>query len=183
MPTFLLLFIVTTITKQQPKTAKMLTEVPTTTYHYALTEIYNEALHGRTEDSSPDIDNRLLCSYTFDPEEIMAEEYEEVAEQIRQGYHRVAEPRLHEHPHPTVSNYPAIIRDPKYYELQFVVAEELPTGEYVATIKTGLIKRLQRRWKNKLKERERIIKARATPAALHERETTGKWPKHLRSMP
>jgi len=151
-------------------------------YHFALTEIYNEALHGRTVDSAPDIDQHLLCSYTFEPEEIMSKEYVEVAEQLMQSHHHVVEPCLHEAPHPIVSNYPDIINKPQYYDLQFVCAEELPSGEYVATIKTGLIRILQRKWKKILTERKRIIKARCTPASLRERELTGRWPKDLRYM-
>ena len=152
-------------------------------YHYALTEIFNDALHGRTPDSAPDIDDYILCSYTFDPEEIMSKEYEDVAEMIMQSHHHVVEPHLHENPHPVIKNYSALINRPQYYELQFVSAQELPSGEYVATIKTGLIVRLQRRWKNKLKERKRIIQMRATPSALNTRQITGKWPEHLRRLP
>ena len=157
--------------------------MPNTAYHFALTEIYNESLHGRTADSAPDIDQRILCSYTFEPDEVLSKEYEEVADQIMQSHHYIVDPFLDRHPHPIVRNYPTLINSSEYYELQFVSAQELPTGEYVATIKTGLIRILQRRWKNKLKERKRIIQARATPAALHERETTGKWPLHLRKLP
>ena len=152
-------------------------------YHYALTEIYNDALHGRTPDSAENIDDYILCSYTFEPEEIMSKEYEEVAEQIMQSHHYIVEPHLHACPHPVIKNYPALINRPQYYELQFVSAQELPTGEYVATIKTGLIVRLQRRWKNRLKERKRIIQQRATPSALYTRQVTGKWPEHLRKLP
>lgn len=135
----------------------MLTEETPKNYHYALTEIYNETIHGRTPDSAPNIDNYILCSYTFEPEEIMSKEYEEIAEQIMQNYHDIVEPCLYECPHPVVKNYSTLINRPQYYELQFVFAEELPTGEYVATIKTGLIVRLQRTWKNRLNKRKRII--------------------------
>ena len=151
-------------------------------YHYALTELFNDALHGRTPDSAPDIDDHILCSYTFEPEEIISKEYEEVSELMMGTYHAI-EPHLHESPHPVIKNYSALINRPQYYQLQFVSAQELPTGEYVATIKTGLIVRLQRRWKNKLKERQRIIRLRATPSALNTRQITGKWPEHLRRLP
>ena len=147
-------------------------------YQYALTEIYNEAIHGRSEDSAPDIDNHILCTYTFEPEEVMAKEYEEVLELMMEH-----QQHLHQCQHSVIKNYSALISSPQYYQLQFVSAQELPTGEYVATIKTGLITRIQRRWRNRLKERQRIIRERATPRALHIRETTGKWPQHLREMP
>jgi len=146
-------------------------------YQYALTEIYNETIHGRTEDSAPDIDNHILCTYTFEPEEVMAKEYEEVSEIMMRYRHRIRRQ------HSIIKNYSALISRPQYYQLQFVSAQELPTGEYVATIKTGLITRIQRRWRNRLKERQRIIRERATPRALHIRETTGKWPQHLRKIP
>jgi len=151
-------------------------------YHYALTELFNDALHGRTPDSAPDIDNHILCTYTFEPEEVMSKEYEEVSELMIGTYYAI-EPHLHESPHPVIKNYSALINRPQYYELQFVSAQMLPTGEYVATIKTGLIVRLQRRWKNKLKERKRIIQQRGTPGALYTRQVTGKWPMHLRKLP
>ena len=48
--------------------------MPNTAYHFALTEIYNESLHGRTADSAPDIDQRILCSYTFEPDEVLSKE-------------------------------------------------------------------------------------------------------------
>ena len=146
-------------------------------YQYALTEIYNEAIHGRSENSAPDIDNHILCTYTFEPEEVMAKEYEEVLELMMEH-----QQHLHQCQHSVIKNYSALTADHNIISYSLYLLQNF-LREYVATIKTGLITRIQRRWRNRLKERQRIIRERATPRALHIRETTGKWPQHLREMP
>ena len=55
-------------------------------YQYALTEIYNETIHGRTEDSAPDIDNHILCTYTFEPEEVMEENINKLEKRYPNGF-------------------------------------------------------------------------------------------------
>jgi hypothetical protein len=59
----------------------------------------------------------------------------------------------------------------------------LSGGECVAILKTFWIKIIQRRWKNILEERERIIKLRCQVRSILHREINGKWPQYCLEYP
>jgi hypothetical protein len=59
----------------------------------------------------------------------------------------------------------------------------LSGGECVAILKTFWIKIIQRKWKNILEERKRIIKLRCQIRSILHREINGKWPQYCLKYP
>jgi len=58
-----------------------------------------------------------------------------------------------------------------------------PDGEYCAIIKTFWLRIVQRAWKKRFAERQRVIMARRNIAAQRHFELTGTYPRQLRNIP
>ena len=86
-------------------------------------------------------------------------------------------------PHKLIRNYHNIINRVNYIKPEIAECFELPTGEYIAIIKTIWIKIIQRKWKKVYASRQNIIKIRSSPSSLYTRQTTGKWPDSCLDLP
>lgn len=146
------------------------------TYSIALCEIYNKHIHGFDDNSTRDMDQRILASYTFTPDEFMdPHEWMPLLANMRTAYSQYSPAAK---THPRIRNYGRIVDDPGYYKLDIVEVEEMPGGETCAVIKTGAIKAIQRKWRRVLKHRRWLVKERSKPTSLRHREETGRWPDH-----
>ena len=117
-------------------------------YSIALCELFNRNIHGQGINSANDINQRILASYTFTPEEFMnSHEWVPIIANMRISY---SQHSLYEKCHPSIRNYSNIVSDPAYYKLDIVQLEEMPGGETCAVIKTGCIKTLQKKWRKHL---------------------------------
>jgi len=85
--------------------------------------------------------------------------------------------------HDFIRNYREIISKTNYIQPHLAKVMNLPSGEYVAIIKTMWLKIIQRAWKRLLKKRKYIISKRKTPQAIWFREIHGKWPQHCEHYP
>jgi len=142
-------------------------------YSIALCELFNKNIHGY-DNSSKDIDQRILASYTFTPEEFMdTQEWLPMIANMRIAY---SQHYLDANSHPCIRNYSKIVSDPNYCKLDIVQLEEMPGGESCAVIKTGCIKTLQKRWRKHLAHQRYLIRERNKPINIKFRETNGKWP-------
>lgn len=147
-------------------------------YALAICDIYNPIIHGYDSNSSNNIVNHYIINTIIDIEEFYNNEFKDYIDLFESSItHR------YDLNHPTVRNYDTIIHNPKYLKVDIIKVDELEGQEQVGYIKTFWIKIIQRRWKNILKERKKIIKERLLPKSLYERQLTGKWPKHLRILP
>lgn len=152
----------------------MTSNTSTMNYQIALCEIFNQNIHGFNEDSSEDMNQRILASYTFSREEFMDKnEWMPMIANMRTAYSHYS-PYVKNHP--SIRNYKNIVDNPDYYKLDIVQVEEMPGGEACAIIKTGGIKRFQRLWKKHLKHQRKLLQERSKPENLRQRELTGKWP-------
>ena len=114
--------------------------------HIAICEIFNQNIHGKTNQSTPGIDSHILVNNTLTIDEFMNNEWVIMLDMMRQSYQSYS-PNIKQHPY--IRNYKHIVNDPRYYKLDIVQTQMLEGGECVAVIKTGLLKKLQRRWRSK----------------------------------
>lgn len=130
-------------------------------YTIAVCEIFNRNIHGYDTNSTSDIDQRILASYTFTPEEFMdPDEWMPLIENMRIAYSQYSPTTKS---HPSIRNYRTIVENPDYYKLDIVQLEEMPGGETCAVIKTGGIKTLQKKWRKQLAHQRHLIRERSEP--------------------
>ena len=113
--------------------------------HIAICEIFNQNIHGKTSQSTLGIDTHILVNNTFTIDEFMNNEWVPMLDMMRQSYQAYS-PNIKQHTY--IRNYQRIVDDPRYYKLDIVQTQMLEGGECVAVIKTGLLKKIQRRWRN-----------------------------------
>ena len=143
-------------------------------YTIAICEIFNKNIHGYDTNSTRDIDQRILASYTFTPDEFMdPHEWMPLIANMRIAYSQYSPTTK---AHPSIRNYSTIVSDPGYCKLDIVQLEEMPGGETCAVIKTGGIKTLQKKWRKHLAHQRHLTRERSKPSNLRYRETHGKWP-------
>lgn len=143
-------------------------------YSIALCEIFNHNIHGHDDNSTKDINQRILASYTFTPEEFMeTQEWLPIIANMRIAYSQYSS---HAKSHPCIRNYSQIVSDPAYYKLDIVQLEEMSGGETCAVIKTGCIKTLQKKWRKHLAQQRYLTRERSKPSNLKFREVHGRWP-------
>ena len=163
-------------TQTQISTTRSVTRLTnmTTDYSIAICEIFNKNIHGYSEESTQDMENRLLASYTFTNDEFMDKrEWLPILANMRMAYSQYSGGMKS---HSSIRNYKQIVENPDYYKLDIVKIEELPGGETSAVIKTGGIKQIQKRWKKHLKHKRLVIQKRYRPENLRYREINGRWP-------
>ena len=150
----------------------------TTAYSLAICEIFNKNIHGFDDRSTPDMNERILASYTFTNDEFMdIDEWLPILANMRIAYSQYPD-NIKEHSN--IRNYKQIVDNPDYYKLDIVKLEEMPGGETSAVIKTGGIKQFQKIWRKYKKHQNELIQKRSNVQNLRHRETTGKWPKDCR---
>ena len=182
--------------------------------HYLmLCELHYPAIHGKTEDSDPNIETHYLVYERFDPisgisfycldddfEYDTDREYEsdddESNDENRMVRLQDSVEFLKEHysnpanfnpnyfgHHPTIRNYHNIIARQDYIKPEIGEYIILPTQEAIAILKTVWLRIIQRKWKKVFAKRKDIIRSRCRPSSLHEREIYGKWPQVCRNLP
>lgn len=155
-------------------------------YVLGIAEIYNKAIHGYTNDSSKNLENRYIMICQIDKDEFYNNEYTTILDGMRFYYNCISQ-LCHSHDYnyvfqkdkykiKDIRNYFEIIKNPKYFQLHILEFEELGTGETICTIKTNTtINILQRKWRNYLKKREKLCKIRSHPNELLFKKLHGKW--------
>jgi hypothetical protein len=109
-----------------------------TKYCIAICQPYNVFIHGRTEDSNEFIDRHFILEEFIGQNLFYSWSYEDLIHDIN-----------------SINSSLGIDTMPS---LEIVEPIELPTGEYVACIKTFWLKILQRKWKKVFEERKQKLK-------------------------
>jgi hypothetical protein len=150
-----------------------------------LCELHHPILHGKTEDSDPNIETHYLVYNRYNPETgisfIHLEEYEEldtddeyssdedtddiglrnIDNEILLLKEVYSDPSMsdanHFDVHPTIRNYYNIVSKPNYIKPEIGEYIILPTQEAVAILKTFWLRIIQKKWKKVFQERKNII--------------------------
>lgn len=133
-------------------------------------------------------------NYEYEPEEMSSTKYNIVlCQKYNERYHGISIPEMN-------FQYLTLFRFKKfdylkitdiYYDflntentkLEIAECIYLPTQHCVSIIKTFWLRLIQRKWKNIIKERKRIISIRMNPNSLKYKEIVGYWPKNCNKYP
>ena len=181
-------------------------------FNLVLCELHYTPIHGKTHDSYPTIEGHYILIDKFDSsssimldeleeyieydtdEEIISDNDDDDEEEEDDGLTHIYQIQAFHtkyymedfdwtKPHKLIRNYHNIIRNANYIKPEIAECFNLPTGEYIAIIKTMWIKFIQRKWKKVFADRQYIIKCRSCPSSLSTRQLTGYWPQHCLRMP
>ena len=150
-------------------------EISATKYNIVLCELFNNKLHGNTNE---DVCNHYLLINRIKKLDLdfidswvapLNQDYIDRQEQIT--------------PHKFIKNYKNMITQPNYIKPEIGEIINLPTGHAVCIIKTMWLRVVQRAWKRLFKERKQIIQMRCRFQSLKHREITGVWPDNCRYWP
>ena len=155
-------------------------------YDYILCQIHYPYLHGKTEDSYPNIENHFLVigkfnyktgyeitdylEYDTDTEDDSFDniitKIQDIIKIYKLYYKNIIEQNLFQ-PHPTIRNFYKIISG-NYIKPEIGQCIQLETGETICIIKTVWIRIIQRVWKKVFKIRKELIANRIKDAYLYE---------------
>ena len=124
-----------------------------TQHTLAICELFTPTNHGKTNNSSPNIEGHWMVYTTISLDEFYDNSYNEYIEML--------DIRNSDNAHPI--------------KIDIVHIDELETGgEVVGFIKTHFLKLVQRKWKTMYKKRIQLIRQRGSLKSLKERQYTGK---------
>lgn len=152
-------------------------EISTTKYNIILCELYNDKIHGKTNDTNHVNKHYLLINRIkkLDMDFINC-----LTRVIKQDY---IDRQQHIIPHKIINNYQNIITNTNYIKPEIGEILYLQSGHSVCVIKTFWLKIIQRAWKKVYNIRMQIIKTRCKIQSLKHREITGLWPQNCRCLP
>lgn len=143
-------------------------------FQLILCELHCPDIHGKTEDSDPNIENHYIVYDTFDPitkishslEGFDADDFEfdsitdceTIDEHLVVLYDEMAFLKMiYSKPltitHPSIRNYKQFIARPDYIKEEIAETILLPSGEMVAILKTCWLRIFQRKWKRIFREK------------------------------
>ena len=144
-----------------------------TRYDIILCELYNERLHGETNDLKIKSSYLVYCRFKkLDMEYI--EDYTDdfnahYLELINNNDNAIIN-------HSVFKNYKNIILHQPYIKPEIAECLYLENQECIAILKTHWLRLVQRRWKNIIKERKYVLQIRKRINSLRQKEITGNWP-------
>ena len=172
-------------------------------WHLMLCELHLPTMHGKTNDSDPNIETHYLIHDLYNPTELYETNYSSDSDDSDSNDENNSYNRIHNainylkqkylyityefdpifHNHPIIRNYYNIVSNPNYITPEIGQYIILPTLEAVAVLKTFWIRIVQRKWKKVFKQQQHIIKERCKIHSLQFRQTTGHWPTHCKTFP
>jgi hypothetical protein len=175
-------------------------------WHLMLCELHFPTIHGKTDDSQPDIETHYLVYDIYDPTTGISLNYTESDEEFDYDTYDNDEtnlPRINYdiislkqkyfnlsicftrylYKHPIIRNYQNIISNPNYIKPEIGEYIILPTHETITILKTFWIRIIQKKWKKVFKQKQTIIKQRCSIQSLKIRQTTGYWPTYCNVLP
>lgn len=175
-------------------------------WHLMLCELHFPTIHGKTDDSQPDIETHYLVYDIYDPTTGISLNYTESDEEFDYDTYDNDEtnlPRINYdiislkqkyfnlsicftrylYKHPIIRNYQNIILNPNYIKPEIGEYIILPTHETITILKTFWIRIIQKKWKKVFKQKQTIIRQRCSIQSLKIRQTTGYWPTYCNVLP
>jgi len=172
-------------------------------WHLMLCELHLPTMHGKTDNSDPNIETHYLIHDLYNPTELYetddssdsdsSDDEENSYSRIHNAINYLKQKYLYLyttyefdsifHNHPTIRNYYKIVSNPNYIQPEIGEYIILPTLEAIAILKTFWIRIIQRKWKKVFKQQQQIIGERYKLQSLQFRQTTGHWPTHCKTFP
>jgi len=150
-------------------------EISETKYNIILCELYNDKMHGATNDH---VNNHYLVINRI--KKLNMDFINSLTQVIKEDYIDRQQDII---PHKIITNYQNIITSPNYIKPEICEVLYLQSGHAVCIIKTFWLKIIQRAWKRVYNVRRQIIKRRCQIQSLKHREITGFWPQNCRCLP
>lgn len=177
-------------------------------WHLLLCELHFPTIHGKTNDSHPNIETHYLVYDIYDPitksslqnteteteteDDESLDSNDNILSQIDNDIYDLKHKYLlmsryfhtwYKYKHPTIRNYHNIISNPDYIKPEIGEYIILPTQEAITILKTIWIRIIQKKWKKVFVERNEIIKERCKLQSLKVRKNTGYWPTYCNKLP
>jgi hypothetical protein len=172
-------------------------------WHLMLCELHLPTMHGKTDNSDPNIETHYLIHDLYNPTELYEtnnsdsdsgsddenNSYNKIYNAInylKRKYLYLTESDMFNpilYTHPTIRNYYNIVSNTNYIQPEIGEYIILPTLEAVAILKTFWIRIIQKKWKKVFEQQQQIINERCKLQSLIYRQTTGYWPSHCKTFP
>lgn len=136
-------------------------------------ELYNHRIHGNNRTKK--LDNLLLVNNTITLDEFYSNEYIALARLLMQKYRDLSHYLYNVDNN--ITGYIKIVRKLNIHSVRLIEPYFTDSNEEMTIDKTYLIKIFQKKWRNILKERKRIIRLRCNPRELFYKQVNGKWSK------
>jgi hypothetical protein len=157
-------------------------EVSSTRYNIIICELYNEFIHGKTNNNI--VKSHYIVNIRFKKlNEKVLDEIEYVGRRLYSEFINKFTRRNLKITHPIFRNYQNIISRNDYIKPEIAQCIYLETNECIAILKTFWIKLIQRKWRNIVKIRNDIMQKRSKIKSLRHRELTGRWPDDCANYP
>jgi len=119
-------------------------------YELAFCVFFNASIHGKDQDSSPDIDSHYLILHSLDMDVFYhSQEFSTFMHMINSWRRHYAQWHIRLNKHPVIRNYKCAVVKKNYISLEIIQHIELEGGENVAIYKTfwlRIFQRVCRRW-------------------------------------
>jgi hypothetical protein len=159
-------------------------------YTLCLTEPYFSYFHGDMENrnSFNNLNGQFLCQETFDlfefyhDEECWQEYIYHMENWLNFAYSRgeiATNDTVQPIEHPIIKNFWKLHRNKHYCQLNIAKTYETETGEMMCVLKTFWISIFQRKFRNYIAKKKKIIRLRKCPKQLFHRSIYGKWKKNI----
>jgi hypothetical protein len=143
-----------------------------TKYNIILCELYNNKLHGNNANNN--IHFHYLVHSRF--KNLNMSFINETCLNRKLDYYVLSATDSNKLNHNRIRNYRNIVSGEGYIKPEIAQCIYLQTQECVAILKTFWIRLIQRRWKNILAERKRVMEKRNNIISIMYREIYGNWP-------
>jgi len=144
-------------------------------YEMAFCVFFNAYIHGKDENSSPNIDSHYLILHSIDTNTFYnSQEFTTFMNMMnisRSYYSRYFELNRHSIEHPVIRNYKVAVFKKNYISLEIIQHVELEGGgEHVAIYKTFWLRIIQRKWKKYYHYKMQLVRKLLHPRGLLLRE-------------
>jgi hypothetical protein len=147
-------------------------------YDLGFCVFFNAYIHGKDEDSSPNIDSHYLVVSAVNIHTFYDSiEFTNVMNMInmwRHHYCRYYQQNKRSIKHPVIRNYRAAVSKKNYISLEIIEYIELEGGEHVAIYKTFWLRIIQRKWKKYYHTKMEAVRKLLKPYGLLMREINWK---------
>ena len=152
-------------------------------YKLAFCVFFNSYIHGKDENSSPNIDLHYLILHSVNIDSFYNSEeftlFMNMIHMSREFYRRYFQRKENSTQHPVIRNYKTAVSKKNYISLEIIEHIELEGGEHVAIYKTFWLRIFQRKWKKYYHNKMELVRKLLKPYGLLLREVGGGFHSHF----